>query len=209
MGFVKEEDQFGFFGVAHFGQVFEEFGQKPEQKRCVKAWCAHQLVGGQDVDLSLTVCIGAHQVAQVQRGFAKEFRATLVFKDQQPSLDGPDRLDRDVPIAQGHAFPVFPQPDQHGLQVLEIKQRQAFFIGHAKRDVEDPLLRFGQFKQPRDQQRPHFRNRGADRMALGAEKIPEGDRKGRVGIVVKADGAGAVAERLMQFEVRAARFCQS
>jgi hypothetical protein len=35
MGFVKEEHEFGFLGIAD-GQMLEEFGQHPQQKRRIK-----------------------------------------------------------------------------------------------------------------------------------------------------------------------------
>ncbi len=37
-------------------------------------------------------------------------------------------------------------------------------------------------------------------MALFAEQVPEGDREGFVGVVVKADVGGALGEGVVQFE---------
>ena len=58
-------------------------------------------------------------------------------------------------------------------QVLQIEQRQPLLVGDAERDVEHALLRVVELQQPRQQQRPHLRNGGADRMALLAEHVPE------------------------------------
>ena len=65
---------------------------------------------------------------------------------------------------------------QHRLQVLQVEQQQSIVV----RDLEDqrqhPLLSIVQAEKPAEEQRPHLRNRGANRMALLAKDIPEGDR---------------------------------
>jgi len=63
-------------------------------------------------------------------------------------------------------------------------------------------LRFGQIQQLRQQQRPHFQHRSADRMALIAKEIPKGDRKGAVGEIVKPDLCGPLHKGRMQFVIR-------
>ena len=62
-------------------------------------------------------------------------------------------------------------------QILEIDEQKPRLVGDLEGDVEDPLLRLVELEKPRQQQRPHIADRRADRMALLAEEIPEGDRK--------------------------------
>ncbi len=81
-------------------------------------------------------------------------------------------------------------------QILQIKQQQALLIRDAKRDIEHPFLYLVETKQPRQQQRPHLRNRGADRMALLAEKVPEHHRK-FVDLIVDAEFRRALDECLL------------
>ena len=97
---VEEEDQLGLVGVAHLGQRLEEFGEEPQQEGRVEPRRAHQLVGGEDVDLSPAIGGRGHQVGQVERRFAEETGAALVLEHQQRALDGAHRLGRDVAIAQ-------------------------------------------------------------------------------------------------------------
>ena len=70
-------------------------------------------------------------------------------------------------------------------QVLEVEQQQPLLVGDAERDVEHAFLHVVEIHQPRQQQRPHLRDRGADRMALLAEQVPEHHRE-LVGLVVEA-----------------------
>ncbi len=91
------------------------------------------------------------------------------------------------------------------MQILEVEKRHALFVGHAEGDVQDALLRLGQIHQAAEQERPHFRQRGAHRVALLAEQVPEGHREGRIAVIVETDGRGAFGEGFVQFEIRAAR----
>ena len=62
-------------------------------------------------------------------------------------------------------------------QVLEVEQQQAALVGDAEGDVEHALLGLVEVEQARQQQRPHLGDRGADRVALLAEQVPEHHRK--------------------------------
>ena len=88
---------------------------------------------------------------------------------------------------------------QHRLQVLQVEQQQAFLIGNTESDVENAFLRIGKVHQPRQKQRPHFGNGGADRVALLAEQIPENGRKFLIVIRVKADLFGALDQKILLF----------
>ena len=85
---------------------------------------------------------------------------------------------------------------EHGAQVLEIEQQQPLLVGDAEADVEHALLHLVEVHQPREQQRPHLRDGGADRMALLAEQIPEHHRK-FVGLVGEAEALGARDKRVL------------
>ncbi len=124
-------------------------------------------------------------------------RAALVFQHQKLALDRPDRGGRDVAVAQRQVGGVLPDPDQHRLQVLQVKERQPLLVGQPEGDIENPLLRLAQVHQPREQERPHLGHGGANRMALFAEEIPEGDREGLV-LQVIADGGAALHEGVVQ-----------
>jgi hypothetical protein len=84
---------------------------------------------------------------------------------------------RHIAVARADLVGALGDVGQQRLQVLHVEQQQAFLVGKAEGDVHDAFLRLGEVHQARQQQRPHFRDRGADRMALLAEQIPEDDRK--------------------------------
>ena len=200
MRLVEEEYELRLVGVADLWQHLEQFRQQPQQEGRVKLGRAHQLVGGQDVDLPAPVGGQRHHVGQFQRRFAEQRIAALVLQHEQLTLDRADRTAGDIAVAQRQVLRVLPDPDQQRLQVLEVQQRQPFFVGHAEGDVQHPFLHVRQFQQARQQQRPHLGHGGADRVALLAQQIPEGHGKSGV-VQVKPDGRGALRERLVQFVV--------
>ncbi len=79
---------------------------------------------------------------------------------------------------------------EHRAQVLEVEQQQPLLVGDAEGDIEHALLRLVEIQQPRQQQRPHLRDRRADRMALLAEQVPEHDRE-LVRLVFETESLGA------------------
>ena len=79
-------------------------------------------------------------------------------------------------------------PEQR-LEVFEVQQQQAFAISHFKRRVQRRLLAVGQLKQTAQQQRPHFTQGCAQRMARFALDVPQGDRV-RLGLIIQPRHAG-------------------
>ena len=134
-------------------------------------------------------------------GSPKNFCRLLIFQHQQLPLDGADRGAGDVAVGLLDLGRVVRQEAEHGAQVLEVQQRQAPLVGDAEGDVEHAFLGLVEVEQPRQQQRPHFCDGGADRVTLLAEQIPEHDRK-LVGLVGDAELLGAIDERLLGFAGR-------
>ena len=62
---------------------------------------------------------------------------------------------------------------QDGAQILEVEHGQPLLVRDAKRDVENAFLRVVEVHDPRQQDRSHLRDRGANRMALLSEDVPE------------------------------------
>ena len=60
-----------------------------KQEGGVQARRGHQLVGGQDIDHAQPLCVGLHEVRDVEHGFAKEPVTALLFDLHQSALDGP------------------------------------------------------------------------------------------------------------------------
>ena len=202
MRLVEEKDQLWLFGIAHLGQFLKKLGQQPQKEGRIKPGSGiHQLVGSQQVDHAAPLRVHAHQVGQFQRGLAEHLRGTLIFQNQKAALDRPDRSGRDQPIARRNLAVVFGDEGQKRLQVLQIQKRQFFFIGQTEGDVQHALLRFGQLQKTAQEQGSHLGYSGADRVALFAEQIPEGDRK-RLILQIKPDGGRPLHERLMQLVLR-------
>ena len=62
VSFVKEEDEFRFVRVAHFGELLEQFRQEPEQEGGVEFRAVDQLRGVEHVDIAAAILRRAHQV---------------------------------------------------------------------------------------------------------------------------------------------------
>jgi hypothetical protein len=86
---------------------------------------------------------------------------------------------------------------QQGAQVLEVEQQQALVVGQLEGDVEHALLRVVELQHAGEQQRAHFRDGRAHRMALFAEQIPENGREPVERIVGEADIAGALLQEIL------------
>ena len=78
------------------------------------------------------------------------------------------------------------RPGKDRLQIGEVEQQQLVLVGMAKDDLQHALLRVVEAEQPGEQQRPHLRDRGADRVALLAVQIPEDHRIVGIGVLVPA-----------------------
>lgn len=70
------------------------------------------------------------------------------------------------------------QMRQQGLEVFEVQQQQAFAVGHLECCIQRCLLAVGQFQQVAQQQRPHFTEGGAQRVARQPGDIPQAHRVG-------------------------------
>ena len=106
-----------------------------------------------------------------------------------------------LPYCVGQLVGVLGDEGQHRAQVFHVEQQQALLVRDAKRDVEHAFLDVVQVHHAREQQRPHFRDGRAHRMALLAEQIPEHHRE-FVRLVVEAQVLGALDQRLLRFADR-------
>jgi hypothetical protein len=149
------------------------------------------------------------QVADLQRRLTEKPVTTLRFEAQQLSLDRAHRLRRHIAIAGRQSLGVISAIDEHLLQVLQVQQQQALIVGHPEGDVQYAFLRFVQAQQARQQQRPHFRNGGANRVPLLAEQIPE--HYGVVGIcqLTEPDIGGPFYQIFMRLVHRRSGHCHA
>ena len=197
MRLVEEEDQARLVRIAHFRQDLEQLGHQPQQEGGVEPRVHHQLVGGEHADRTPAVAGGAHDVGDAQCRFAEEMRGALLLQDQQRALDCADGRLRHIAVAGADLGGAFGHVGQQGLEVLQVEQQQAFLVGEAEGDVHDAFLRLGKVHEPRQEQRPHLRDRGADRMALLAEKIPEDDRELLEIIGIELDLLGPLDQEIL------------
>ena len=85
------------------------------------------------------------------------------------------------------------------LKILQVEDKEALFVGKLEGDVQDALLRVVEVHQARQQERPHLGDRGADRVPLLAEEVPEDHRRG--GELVfrgEADRLGALLKEILR-----------
>ena len=143
MRFVKEENELGFFQVAHLGQLFKEFRQHPQQEGGIEARAVHQLVGGQDVDHT-PAAFGLHEVGNVEHGLTKETIAALFFNLQQATLNRAHAGRADIAVFGGELAGVLAHVLQHGAQVFQVEQRQAVVVGNFEHHLQHALLGFVQ-----------------------------------------------------------------
>ena len=123
MGFVKKENEFGLFRIAHFGQVFEERGEQPQQKRGVDLRRLVELIGGKNVDDAMALRIGLQQIVEIQSRFAEKFLRALLLEGEQSALNRADAGGGDVAVLRLKILGVIADVLQHGLQVLQIQQQ--------------------------------------------------------------------------------------
>ena len=198
MRLVEKENQLRLIGIADFRHLLEQFRQQPQQKRGIELRIFHQLVGGENVDDAAAVAVGAHEIIERQRRLAEEFGAALIFQHQKLALDGTDRILRHIAVLRRQFGGMIGDQRQHRAQIFQIEQQQTLLVGDAEGDVEHAFLHLVEVEQPRQQQRPHLRDGGADRMALLAEQIPEHHGE-TVGLVGKAHILGALDEGVLGF----------
>ncbi len=205
MGLVEEERHLRLVQIADLGQLFEEFGQQPQQHGRIEARIEEQLVGGQHVDDASTFGVGSEQIAHFQGGLAEEAVAALLFEHEQPALDRADAGRVHVAVLLAKLGGVLGEEHEHRAQVVQIEQQKALLVRDLERDVQHTFLGFGELKQSREQDRPHLADRGAQRVALLAEHVPEHDGRGFVAVVGQPDLLGAGFE----FGLASARCAES
>ena len=208
MRLVEEKGDLGFVGVADLGQLLEELGHQPQKESRIERRRIHQPLSGEDVDHPLARSIGADQIGQFERRLAEEGIAALVLQNQQRTLDRPHRSGRDIAVFQAEFFCILPDPDQHGLQILEIEQRQPFFVRDAEGDVEHAFLHIAKPHHPRQQKRADIGRGRTDGVALLAPDIPIGHGKILV-IHLDADGFGAALKACLELGIATALLAQT
>ena len=87
---------------------------------------------------------------------------------------------------------------KHRAQVLQVEQQQAVVVGDLEDDVQHAGLRFVEVEHAAEQQRAHVGHRGAHRVALLAEHVPQrdraGQRRGRIEPALLQGGCHLVAD---------------
>src|SRR5262245_44691738 len=202
MRLVEEEDQLWLVKVADFGQLFEQLGKQPQQKRPIKARVLHELVGGEKIDGTAPVAIRTHEILDRERRLAKELAGALGLQHQQLSLHRTDAGAGHVTVPGPDLLGIFSDVGQELAQVLEIDAAVGFdyrqfgiVVGITKRDIDHALLDIVQVEHARQQQRSQFEHRGPDRVPLLPEQVPQHNGK-FVRFVVKAEIFGAFHQGL-------------
>ena len=112
------------------------------------------------------------KIIDVEFWFAEKTRRALIFENQQPALNRADRRGRDIPVGLGHLRRAVAEMLQQRPQILEIDEQQALFVGELESDVENAFLNVVEFEQAGQEQGPHIRNSGPDRMPRFARRDP-------------------------------------
>src|SRR5690606_38080583 len=141
----------------------------------------------ENIDDPAALFVRADEIFYLKRGLTKELRAALALVRQELPLDRADSRLGDVAVLGRKLSRLFGGVDQHRLEVWQVEQQQTFIVGMAEHDVQHAFLRFVQVQQASEKQRPHFRNSGADGVALLAIQIPEYRRIIGIGVVLYAD----------------------
>ena len=134
----------------------------------------HQPVGGEDVDHAPPGAVGAHQVVQVERRLAEERLAALLLEHEERPLDRPDAGRGDVAVFGRERLGVVARRTaRSALQVLEVEQQQPVVVGDLEGDVSTPSCVSLRSRMRASSSGPISRHRGAERVALLAEHVPE------------------------------------
>ena len=104
------------------------------------------------------------------------FSAPCCSRLKQSALDRADRRGGDVAVIGLELLRVVADVLQHRAQVLQVEQQETVVVGDLEHERQHAFLRLVELEDPREQQRPEVGDRGADRVALLAEHIPENDR---------------------------------
>ena len=129
-------------------------------------------------------------MSDVERRFAEERIAALVFQDGDCALDRADAGLGYVAVVQGIFLRVLADMDEHRLKVMQVAQFIPFVPRNAEKDVHDAALRLVEAQHTAQQQGTHLFHSGTDRMSLFGINIPE---YGGVLFVIEGIGIHAAA----------------
>ncbi|MCY1353996.1 hypothetical protein D9M69_403520 [compost metagenome] len=187
---VEEQRQHRLVRIAALGQLLEQLGQQPEQEgRVDLGRLVHQLAGIEQMDAAAAVRIGAQEVFQLQRRLAEERLGALLFEQRQAPQQGLGRGAGEQRAVLAEHLRVFLEVVEQRLEVLQVEQQQALAVGHLEGGEQRGLLAVAQLQQVGQQQRAHFRERGAQRVAGLAGDVPQAHRVG-LRLVVQPGHAG-------------------
>jgi len=133
----------------------------------------HQPVGRHDIDDAPALAVGLDQVFEVERRLAEERVRALLLQGQETPLDGADAGGRDIPVLGLEAGGVLAHVLQHGAQILEVEQQESLVVRDLEHQGEHTALGLVEHQDAAQKQRAHLGDRGAQRMALLAEDVPE------------------------------------
>ena len=190
---VEEQRQQRLVGIAALGQLLEQLGQQPEQEGGVDLGRGvDQPAGVEQVDDAPTVRRRAQQVFQLQCRLAEQRLGALLLQAGQLALQrlGGSRGEQCALFAE--QFGMSLQVVEQRLEVLEIEQQQTLAVGNPEGGMQRRLLAVGQHQQRAEQQRAHFAEGGAQRMAALPGHIPEHQRPGLRAIVEPGHGGDAL-----------------
>src|SRR3954452_3535434 len=140
MRLVEEEHEFRLVRIADLGKHVKQLGEHPEQEGGVEPRALHQLVRGQNVDDAAPIPVDAHKILQIERRFAEEFRAALVFQHEKRTLDCPNGGLGDVSVLRRQFVGVLGDELEHRTQILQVEQQQPLLVRHAKHNVQNAFL---------------------------------------------------------------------
>ncbi len=173
MRLVEEEDELRPVGIAHFGQRLEQFGEQPQQEGRIKLGRAHQPVRCEDVDPAAPFAVHAHEIGDFEGRLAEKQVRALAFESEQLALDRPDALARNIAVSEFQLRRILAHREEDAAQIAEIEQQKAIIVGPLEGDRKYAFLGVVEIEQSRQQQRAHLGNRGADRVALLSEQVPQ------------------------------------
>ncbi len=174
--FIEEEDYLRLLGIAGLRQRLEELRHHPQHERAVHHRGIHQLVGSEDVDVAAAVLVRAEPVHDVQRRFAEEHVAALLFEADQRTDDGADALLRHVAVRRDVVVNMVAHVVEHGAKILDVEEQEARVVRNLEDDGQDVGLRVIESHQLREQQRSHLGDGGAERVSRLAVHVPESRR---------------------------------
>ena len=150
MGLVEEEDELRLVRIADLRQVLENLRDQPQQEGGIELRRGHQLVGGEDVDVTAPVAGGAHEIVNVERRLAEEMFAALFFQNDEAALNGADGRGTDIAVIGGDRFAAGGKVGEQRPEIRQVEQQQPLLIGNPESDVEGAFLRLGQVPMRRD-----------------------------------------------------------